>query len=138
MCSSDLIASAMKRKGSGGLALYDEEDGFFYDVLRHDDGSHRRFRVRSLVGLIPLFAVERIEEPWVASFKEFRANLAWFLTNRREMVADVIHRLPARDGTTTHLLTIVNERQLRRMLTRLHDPEEFLAPHGIQIGRAHV
>jgi hypothetical protein len=126
------IASAMKRKGSGGLSLYDEEDGFFYDVLRHDDGSHRRFRVRSLVGLIPLFAVERIEEPWVASFKEFRANLAWFLTNRREMVGDVIHRLPARDGTTTHLLTIVNERQLRRMLTRLHDPEEFLAPHGIR------
>ena len=54
-------------------------DGFFYDVLRYADGSFHKFRVRSLVGLIPLYAVERLEEDWLAPFPEFRSNLNWFL-----------------------------------------------------------
>ncbi len=126
------IAHAMKNMGGRGSSLFDEEDGFFYDVLRHADGSHEKFRVRSLVGLIPLFAVERLEEAWIEPFKEFTWNLRWFIANRRDMVADVIQQVPAADGTTTHLLAIVNIEQLRRILARLHDPEEFLAPHGIR------
>ena len=135
------IASAMKMKrmGSKGCSLFDEEDGFFYDILRHADGRSTPFRVRSLVGLIPLFAVERLEEAWIAPFREFRWNLDWFLANRRDVSADVIHRITQPDGSTTHLLTIVNVDQLRRILVHLHDEEEFLSPHGIRsLSRHHV
>ncbi len=69
----------MKHMGGRDYDLWDEEDGFFYDVLRYPDGSFEKFRVRSLVGLIPLFAVERLEATWIEPFKEFSANLNWFL-----------------------------------------------------------
>jgi len=126
------IAHAMKHMGRRDYALFDEKDGFFYDVLRHADGRYRKFRVRSLVGLIPMFAVERLEAKWIEPFREFSANLAWFLDNRADMVANVIQRVPQADGSTTHLLTIMNFAQLTRLLGRLHDPEEFLAPHGVR------
>jgi len=133
------IASAMKRMGQRGVSLFDEEDGFFYDIFTTPAGQTTKFRVRSLVGLIPLFAVERLEAEWIAPFREFRSNLEWFLANRREMVADVIHQVPAADGSTTHVLTIVNDRQLARMLGPLADPEEFLAAHGIRsLSRRHA
>jgi hypothetical protein len=133
------IASAMKQMGQRGMSLFDEDDGFFYDIFTTPDGRTTKFRVRSLVGLIPLFAVERLEAAWIAPFKEFRGNLEWFLANRREMVADVIHQVPAADGSTTHLLTIVNDRQLARMLATLADPDEFLSPHGIRsLSRRHA
>ena len=126
------IAHAMKNMSCRGYSLFDETDGFFYDVLKRPDGQIRKFHVRSLVGLIPLFAVERLEAAWIEPFKEFSENLRWFLRNRPDLVADVIHPLTAADGTTTHLLTIMNIEQLTRMLTRLHDPEEFLSPYGIR------
>jgi hypothetical protein len=133
------IASAMKRMGQRGVSLFDEEDGFFYDIFTTPAGQTTKFRVRSMVGLIPLFAVERLEAEWIAPFREFRANLEWFLANRREMVADVIHQVPAADGSTTHVLTIVNDRQLARMLGPLADPEEFLSAHGIRsLSRRHA
>ena len=77
------VAYAMKNMGGRDVQLFDSEDGFFYDVLRYPDGSSQKFRVRSLVGLIPLFAVERLELEWIEPFKEFTANLNWFLKNRR-------------------------------------------------------
>jgi|688.fasta_scaffold30112_3 hypothetical protein len=126
------IAHAMKHMGHRDYALFDEDDGFFYDVLRHADGRYQKFRVRSLVGLIPMFAVERLEAAWIEPFKEFSANLNWFLNNRADMVAKVIQKVPQADGSTTHLLTIMNFAQLTRMLSRLHDAEEFLAPHGVR------
>ena len=80
------VASAMKHMGNRNYQLWDEHDGFFYDVLRYPDGRFRKFRVRSLVGLIPLFAVERLEVDWIEQFKEFTACLDWFLRNRASMV----------------------------------------------------
>ena len=76
------VAAAMKHMGNRNYQLWDEHDGFFYDVLRYPDGRFRKFRVRSLVGLIPLFAVERLEVGWIEPFKEFTACLNWFLRNR--------------------------------------------------------
>jgi hypothetical protein len=69
------VAYAMKHMGGRDHALFDPDDGFFYDVLVQPSGRYRRFRVRSLVGLIPLFAVERLEMTWIEPFKEFTANL---------------------------------------------------------------
>ena len=133
------IASAMKRMGPHGVSLFDEADGFFYDLFTTPDGRTTKFRVRSMVGLIPLFAVERLEAAWIEPFREFRWNLEWFLANRREMVADVIHQVRAADGSTTHLLTIVDDRQLARMVVALADHEEFLSPFGIRsLSRRHA
>ncbi len=122
-----VVAYAMKSMG-----VFDRDDGFFYDVLQFPDGRVEKFRVRSLVGLIPLFAVERLELAWIEPFKEFKANLDWFLLNRREMVDEVIHRIEGADGKTTYLLTIVDTAQLGRMLEHVHDDREFLSRYGVR------
>ena len=126
------VAYAMRHMGGRDYALFDEKDGFFYDVLHRPDGRYQRFRVRSLVGLIPLFAVERLEGAWMTPFKEFTANFQWFLTHRRELVADVIHTIEGPDGDVTYLLTIIAPDQLDRMLGYLHDEGEFLSRYGVR------
>ena len=126
------VAGAMRRVGGRDYALFDQKDGFFYDILHHADGRYQRFRVRSLVGLIPLFAVERLEAAWIEPFKEFSRNLQWFLRNRRELVAEVVHTIEAADGSTTYLLTIVEPDQLDRLLGHIHDPSEFLSKFGVR------
>ena len=125
------VAYAMKHMGNKDYSLFDEQDGFFYDVLRFPDGRFKKFRVRSLVGLITLFAVERLEADWIAPFKEFTSNLNWFIKNRSEMTDQVIHRIE-RDGRVTYLLTIVNQDQIVRMVQRLHDDGEFLSRYGVR------
>jgi hypothetical protein len=125
------VAAAMKRRGGRDYQLWDDQDGFFYDVLRYPDGKFHKFRVRSLVGIIPLFAVERLEEDWMAPFTRFRENVQWFLKNRYDLTSDVVHRT-VRDGKETLALTIVNPDQLRRMLARLIDENEFLSPYGVR------
>jgi hypothetical protein len=126
------VAHAMKHMGAGDTQLFDSEDGFFYDVLRYPDGSSQKFRLRSLVGLIPLFAVERLEQEWIEPFHEFTANLQWFLKNRRQLVEQVIHPIEQANGKTTYLLTIVNSQQLGGMLSRMHNEAEFLSRYGIR------
>jgi hypothetical protein len=131
------VAAAMKHMGGRDYQLWDDRDGFFYDVLRYPDGRFRKFRVRSLVGLIPLFAVERLEEAWVEPLPDFASNLRWFLKNRRDLVRDVVHDVE-RDGQLTHVLTIVNADQLRRLLRRVWDPGEFLSDYGLRsLSKAH-
>ena len=125
------VAYAMKHMGNKDYSLFDQKDGFFYDVLRYPDGRFKKFRVRSLVGLIPLFAVERLELEWTEPFKEFSANLNWFIKNRSEMTEEVIHRIE-KDGRVTYLLTIVNQDQIARMVKRLHDETEFLSRYGVR------
>jgi hypothetical protein len=125
------IGAAMKHMGGRNYELWSEKDGFFYDVLRYADGSFHKFRVRSLVGLIPLYAVERLEEDWLAPFPEFRRNLDWFLSNRRELVERCVSTV-RRDGKKVHVLALINEGQLRRLLARVWDPGEFRSPHGLR------
>jgi hypothetical protein len=125
------VGAAMKHMGGRNYQLWDDEDGFFYDVLRHQDGGFEKFRVRSLVGLIPLYAVERLEERWTEPFREFRHNLDWFLRNKPAIVEHVTSCLD-REGQRLWLLAIVDEDQLRRILGRVLDPEEFLSPWGLR------
>jgi hypothetical protein len=125
------VAAAMKHMGNRGYELWDERDGFFYDVLRFPDGRFRKFRVRSLVGLIPLFAVERLEQRWIEPFKNFTANLHWFLRNRASITQDVVHTVDP-EGAFTYVLAVVNQQQLGRLLERVWDPEEFLSPFGLR------
>ena len=132
-----LVAGAMKHMGNRDYSLWDEEDGFFYDVLRYPDGRYHKLRVRSLVGLIPLFAVERLEESWIEPFKEFRGHLHWFLKNRKEQISGVVHTIE-HEHDTTHALTILNQEQIRRIARRIMDPNEFLSDYGVRsLSKAH-
>jgi hypothetical protein len=125
------IGAAMKMMRHGGRTLWDEQDGFFYDLLRFPDGSAIPFRVRSLVGLIPLYAIERLEEKWIQPFDIFRENLQWFLKYRRDIVDRCVTTIHY-DHDITHVLAVVDQNQLQHLLARVVDPDEFLSPHGIR------
>lgn len=132
------IGAAMQHMGGRDYQLWDEEDGFFYDVLRHPDGRYTKFRVRSLVGLIPLYAVERLEEEWLAPFPSFKNNLHWFLDNRRQFARFCCYPVE-RAGKTTYVLSLLDPAQLTRVLKRVFDPEEFFSPHGVRsLSKAHL
>jgi hypothetical protein len=132
------IGAAMKRQGGRDHDLWDETDGFFYDVLRYPDGHFEKIRVRSMVGLIPLYAVERLETAWLKQFPEFSSNLNWFLNNRRDIVERCVSRIDNPEGETL-AMTIVDRSQLERMLQWLCDPEEFLSDFGLRsLSRAHL
>ncbi len=125
------IGAALQRMGDQGYELWSQTDGFFYDVLRHPDGSYHKFRVRSLVGLVPLYAAEHLDELALEPFPDFRANFHWFLTNRPHLTRHCVSTL-TRDGRQAHVLALANEEQLRRLLARVWDPGEFLSPHGLR------
>jgi len=124
------IGAAMKMK-HGNRTLWDDEDGFFYDVLRWPDGSVVPFKVRSLVGLIPLYAMERLEEKWLEPFPLFSTNMDWFLRFRRDIVDQCVTTVE-RGNEFTHVLAVVDQEQLEKLLARLVDPDEFLSPHGMR------
>jgi hypothetical protein len=132
------VGAAMKKMGGRDYQLWDEDDGFFYDVLRYPDGHYDKFRVRSLVGLIPLYAIERLEEHWIRPFKEFYANLMWFGQNKRELSQNVAY-LRSDGAARVLVLAIVDEAQMRRLLTRALDPAEFLSKYGLRsLSRYHA
>jgi hypothetical protein len=122
--------NSMGEFGDEGLSLWDEEDGFYYDALEID-GQRFPMRVRSIVGLIPLFGAGLIEPTTLARCPGFHRRLEWFLKKRPELARNVSH-LDLTGHGQRQLLSLVNESRLRRMLTRLLDEDEFLSPHGIR------
>jgi Mannosylglycerate hydrolase MGH1-like glycoside hydrolase domain len=132
------VAVAMKKMGGRNYQLWDEEDGFFYDVLRHPDGGFEKIRVRSLVGLVPLYAVERLEDKWIHPFAEFRRNFEWVVANHPDLTQNVCYPVQ-RDGQRVHVLAIVDEAQMKRLLERALDPGEFLSDYGLRsLSRCHA
>ena len=131
------IAGAMDRVGDNQDEMWDEEDGFFYDVLRLPDGSSRRLKVRSIVGLLPLAAVAVFEEDIFGNFPGFRERAREFNVRHPELVANT--HSPDRPGVAgRRMLSIVDERKLRRILARALDEAEFLGPFGIRsLSRVH-
>jgi hypothetical protein len=125
------VGAAMKHMGERDYQLWDEEDKFFYDVLQFPDGTYHKFRVRSLVGLIPLYAVERLEEDWITPYREFRSNLHWFLRNRQDVVQRCVTTVE-QNGQKVHVLAIVNPEQMRSLLERVWDPTEFRSEYGLR------
>jgi len=125
------IAGAMDRLGVHHDEMWDEDDGFFYDVLCLPDGQSVRLKVRSLVGLLPLAAVAVFEEDILTKLPKFRA-FAGEILNRHPDLAANIH-MPAEPGVSgRRMLSIVNEEKLRRILARMLDEHEFFSPHGIR------
>ena len=125
------IVGATKRMGGRDYQLWDDEDGFFHDVLRFPNGSFHRFRVRSLVGLIPLYPVEVLEQDDLSGRGEFVENLEWFLQHRRDLVGDACFRVSDGSGLR-YVLSMVSPDQLERVLQRLWDEDEFLSPYGFR------
>jgi len=125
------IADAMNNRGGHGIELWDEEDGFYYDVLHLPDGEHHKLKVRSIVGLIPLFAVETLEPEIVDALPGFKKRLLWFVENRPQF-RDNVTLAPTRDGNVRRLLSIVNAKQVPRVLRFMLDENEFLSPYGVR------
>jgi hypothetical protein len=131
-----LIASGMIRPSEEG-GMWDEEDGFFYDVLRSPDGRSERLKVRSMVGLLPLCAVTIFERKLLTKYPEIGPTVREHLEARPELMA-FIHD-PLKPGYNQRLLgSILNEVNLRRVLTIMLDEKEFLSPFGIRaVSRFH-
>ena len=130
------IARAMNHRGEDGITLWDEQDGFFYDVLHTPESEPLPMRVRSMVGLIPLFAVETLEPELLERLPGFKRRLEWFIDNRRDLVTNVAcMRSPGRGER--RLLSVVNRDQLRSVLQFMLDENEFLSPHGIRAVSRH-
>jgi len=125
------VGAAMKRRGGRDYSLWDERDQFFYDVLRFPNGEFHKFRVRSLVGIIPLYAVERLEMNWITPFEDFKSNIEWFVRNRQDIVQNCVHSI-VHDGMEVYVLAIVDEEQMASILRRVFDADEFLSDYGIR------
>jgi len=122
------IADAMNKIGLDGTQLWDEEDGFFYDVLHRVTGEQKRLKLRSMVGLTPLFAVMTFEEDVLERFPGFRKRLEWFLEHRPEWTKGF-----DRPGESRRrMLSVVRSDKLKRILSRMLDETEFLSPYGLR------
>jgi hypothetical protein len=132
------VGAAMKNMAGQGVSLWDEEDQFFHDFLLFPDGHHESLRVRSLVGIIPLYAAERLEENWIEPFKEFHSRLEWFIKNRQDIVRSCCYPVSNENGSG-HVLAIFDQSQLLSLLTRIFDESEFLSDFGVRsLSKAHL
>ena len=125
------IAAAMDNIADEGIKLWDSEDEFFYDVLKLPDGRHQPLKVRSLVGLIPLLATATIEPELLEALPAFKERLEWFLTFRPELTR-LVSQWEVKDGIRRRLLGLVRGHRMKRLLSRMLDPNEFLSEYGIR------
>jgi len=131
------IATAIMHAGEN-TGMWDEEDGFFYDVLRLPSGKSQRLKVRSIVGLLPLCAVTVFDGEVLGKFPETEQRLRQFLKSRSELWA-FIHDPTKRGIANRFMAAILNEDKLRRVLTKMLDEKEFLSPYGIRaLSRYHA
>ena len=125
------IAGGMNRAGVQEDEMWDEEDGFFYDLLCLPDGSARRIKVRSMVGLLPLCAVAIVSPELAERFPKAMARATEFFKRHRTFAAN-LHDPGLAGAGGRHMLSILDEPCLRRVLTRMLDEERFLSPYGIR------
>ena len=125
------IAQTMAEKGEHAIEIWDGEDGFFYDVLRHKGGSFSRIQARSLVGIIPVFAVEYISEKELNRFPSLQKDLLWFLKNRKPLVDQCVMQTEL-NGHLYYVFTPVSRCQLDSILRYVWDPSEFRAEYGLR------
>jgi hypothetical protein len=125
------IAHAMNNFGSGGHSLWDDEDGFYYDVLHLPDEGDHFLKIRSMVGLIPLFAVETLEPEALDRLPGFKRRMQWFIDNHPDVPEHI--DMTQRSATGVRLLlSLVSKAKLPRVLSRMLDETEFLSPYGVR------
>jgi Glycosyl hydrolase family 63 C-terminal domain len=132
------IAHAMNDLGTDGIELWDDQDGFYYDVLHNGNRTHVPLKVRSMVGLIPLFALSILESDLVSKLPSFERRMKWFINNWED-INEHIER-SEEGGREEHLmLAMVNSHKLPRILKIMLDESEFLSPYGIRaLSRYHL
>ncbi len=132
---ADAMSSMMGRDGAG---LWDEGDKFFYDVLHLPNGQTVSLKVRSMVGLIPLFAVETLEPETLDKVPEFKARLEWYLNYRPDLAALVSHwEVPGKGSR--RLLSLLRGHRMKKLLSRMLDETEFLSDYGVRaLSRYHA
>ncbi|MEM9087388.1 MAG: glucosidase [Cyanobacteria bacterium P01_F01_bin.53] len=129
------ISEAMNASGENATQLWDEEDGFFYDVLHLPDTTRIPIKIRSLVGLMPLYATTTLEPELMDQLPGFLERLEWFEANRPKLSQNIITtEVPAPDGSLKkrRMLTVVKPDKLRRILAKMLKPHEFLGATGIR------
>jgi hypothetical protein len=132
------IAGAMADMGGRGVGLWDEGDGFYYDVLNTPDGRAVPMRVRSMVGLIPLFAVETLDPELLEKVPGFNRRMEWFLTYRPDL-AMLVSRWFVSGKGERKLLSLLRGHRMKAILRRMLDPNEFLSDYGIRsVSRYHL
>ena len=125
------IATAMDNLGETKNGLWNEEDGFFYDLLQLNNGDSVSLKLRSIVGLIPMFAVEVVEHELLEKLPNFRKRMDWILNNKPELANLVSHwEVEGRGGK--HLMSVLRKNRLTRVLNRMVDENEFLSDFGIR------
>jgi hypothetical protein len=125
------IADAMNELGEDGVALWDDEDGFYYDVLNMPGIKPIPMKARSMVGLIPLFAVETLESEAMDRLHGFRTRMDWFIDNRPDLIDNVACMRTPGQGER-RLLAVAHPEKLKRILRVMLDENEFLSPYGIR------
>jgi hypothetical protein len=129
------IASAANGRTTD--SLWDEQDGFYYDLLRLPSGEWFRMKVRSMVGIIPLFAMENIEPGVIDKLPGFHRRMQWFLRNRPDLCGNLAS-MTERGVGERRMLSLVGPVRLRRILEKVLDEDEFLSPFGIRaLSREH-
>jgi hypothetical protein len=125
------IANSLDNMGDECFSLWDEEDEFFYDALSSSDGSHMYLKLRTAVGLIPMFAVEVIDDEMIEKLPNFKKRMKWVLENKPELAALVSH-WEVKGEDSKHLLSLLRGHRLKRLLSRMLDPEQFLSDFGVR------
>ncbi len=125
------IAEAMQALGGEKMNLWDEEDQFYYDMLNLPDGNNRLLKIRSMVGLIPLFAVEVLTPEMLEKLPDFKRRVEWVLANRPDL-ANLISRWYQPGKGENRLLSILRGHRMKMILKRMFDETEFLSEHGIR------
>jgi len=132
------IAHAMNDIGTDSRSLWDDGDGFYYDLLHLPNGEDHFMKIRSMVGLIPLFAVETLEPEVVDRLPGFKRRMQWFIDNHAD-VPEHIEMTQRSPRGVRRQLSLANRKQLKRMLKRMLDEAEFFSPHGIRaLSRYHL
>jgi hypothetical protein len=131
------IAEAMSNIGDHGIGLWDDGDKFFYDVLHLPDGSMQQLKVRSMVGLIPLFAVEVLDPELLRELPEFARRLEWYLNYRPEL-AKLVSHWEVEGAGHRRLLSLLRGHRMKKLLQRMLDETEFLSDYGVRaLSRRH-
>ncbi|WET48868.1 glucosidase [Chryseobacterium indologenes] len=125
------IANSLDNMGDENFSLWDEEDEFFYDAIASNDGDHMYLRLRTIVGLIPMFAVEVIDDEMIENLPNFKKRMKWVLDNKPELAA-LVSRWEVKGQDSKHLLSLLRGHRLKRLLARMLNPDEFLSDYGIR------
>jgi hypothetical protein len=125
------IAGAMQSMGGDDISLWDEEDQFYYDVLHLPDQKSELLKIRSMVGLIPLFAVEILTPDLLEKLPDFKRRVEWVLTNRPDL-AGLISRWYEAGRGENRLLAILRGHRMKMIMKRMFDESEFLSDFGIR------